>query len=89
MASAGLAPDADEPLTADHLEGVDIVFVMERSHQRKLRAQFGPYARNARIVCLDIPDDFDFMAPALVAMIETRVRPHLARRTSNARERSA
>ena len=35
-----------------------------------------------RIVCLNIPDDYDYMDPRLVALLETRVRPHLKRRTA-------
>jgi len=50
---------------------------MERVHQRKLTRKFGPHLKGRRIVCLNIPDDFHFMAPELVAVLETRVRPHL------------
>lgn len=76
-ASAGLAPDADDPLTPEHIEAADIIFVMERVHQRKLNRQFGPHLKGRRVVCLNIPDDFHYMAPELVAVLETRVRPHL------------
>ena len=78
-ASAGLAPDAEEPLTPDHLEDAELIFVMERSHQRRLTARFARHLKGKKIVCLDIPDDFDFMDAELVALIEARVTPHLKR----------
>ena len=79
--SAGLAPDAEEALDAEALDGVDLVVVMERAHRAQLRRRFGPRLRRARVVCLDIPDDYPFMDPALVALLEARAGPHLARLT--------
>lgn len=55
---------------------------MERCHQRRLTAGFARHLRGKKIICLDIPDDFDFMDAALVALIEARVTPHLKRGAS-------
>jgi predicted protein tyrosine phosphatase len=77
VASAGLAPDADERLTSEHLEGVDIVFVMERAHRTRLNRAFGRHLKSARVVCLDIPDRYTFMQPELIELLEARVTPHL------------
>ncbi|WP_230974777.1 phosphotyrosine protein phosphatase [Brevundimonas vitis] len=76
-ASAGLAPDAEELVTADHLEWADIIFVMERAHRAKLQRRFKAQLKRARVICLDIPDDYDFMQPELVTLLEQRVRRHL------------
>lgn len=76
-ASAGLAPDAEELVTADHLEWADIVFVMERTHRAKLQRRFKAHLKRARVICLDIPDNYDFMQPELVTLLEQRVRRHL------------
>lgn len=75
--SAGLAPDAEEPLTLEHLENVDIIFVMEKTHRTKLNKLFKPYLKKARIICLDIPDDYTYMQPELVSLLEAKVKPHL------------
>lgn len=72
-ASAGLAPDAAEPLTPDHLEWADIIFVMERAHRAKLQRRFRRHLKGARVICLDIPDDYAFMQPELVALLEKKV----------------
>ena len=80
VASAGLSHDADERLTPEHLDGVDTIFVMEKVHKAKLSRHFRKYLGNARVICLNIPDDFAFMQPELIALFEERVTPHLRRR---------
>jgi len=77
-ASAGLAPDAEEPVTPDHLDWADLILVMERAHRARLQRRFGRWLKGKRVVCLDIPDDYDFMQPELVALLEKRVAPFLA-----------
>lgn len=79
-ASAGLALDADEPLSAELLEWAHIVFVMEKRHRAQLSRRFGRHLGGRRVVCLDIADDYGFMDPRLVALLEARVEPHLRRR---------
>lgn len=76
-ASAGLAADAEEPVTPEHLEWADIVFVMEPVHRRRLQQQFRRHLKAVRVVCLDIPDDYAFMDPALIALLKARVTRHL------------
>lgn len=78
-ASAGLAHDAETALTPDLVEWADIIFVMEKAHRRKLSARFGRSLGGRRVVCLDIPDRYDFMDAELVRLLEARVRPHLRR----------
>lgn len=78
--SAGLAPDADEQLTPEHLEGVDTIFVMEKAQRTKLAQRFRRYLGGARVICLDIPDDYTFMQPELVELLKARVTPHLRTR---------
>lgn len=76
-ASAGLAPDAEEPVTPDHLDWADLIFVMERAHRVRLQRRFGRWLKGKRVICLDIPDDYAFMQPELVALLEKRVGRHL------------
>ncbi len=76
-ASAGLAPDADEPVTSELVEWADLIFVMEKTHRVRLKRRFGAHLKRARVICLDIPDDYGFMDPALVARLQKLVAPHL------------
>ena len=79
--SAGLNDDADVPCSAEQVAWADLVFVMERAHKAKLVRRFGRHMRRARVVCLDIPDDYTIMQPELVALLHARVTPHLRRGT--------
>jgi predicted protein tyrosine phosphatase len=76
-ASAGVSRDADNPLTPELVEWADTIFVMERAHRAKLAAKFARALGARRVVCLDIPDDYDYMAPALVELLRARVPRHL------------
>jgi predicted protein tyrosine phosphatase len=80
-ASAGLSPDAESRLTSETLEWADTVFVMEQAHRSKLTRLFKASLHNKRVICLGIPDDYDYMQPELVHLLEARVTPHLARLT--------
>lgn len=73
VASAGTNHDADNPLTPELVEWADIIFVMEEAHREKLQQRFRPQLKKARIVCLEIPDEFEFMDPTLIRLLETKV----------------
>lgn len=76
-ASAGVDHDADNPLTPELLQWADVIFVMERMHRTKLSSRFRAHLGGKRIVCLEIPDDFDYMEPALVRLLQDKVPRHL------------
>jgi predicted protein tyrosine phosphatase len=76
-ASAGLNHDAENPLTPELLQWADLVFVMERMHREKLSTRFRAHAGGKRIVCLDIPDDYDYMDAELIRVLQRKVPPHL------------
>lgn len=70
--SAGVNQDAEVPVSTEQLRWADVIVVMESRHQRKLRRGFGQALKGKRIVCLDIPDDYDYMDPNLVALLQKR-----------------
>ncbi len=70
--SAGTAPDAEARVSADLVEWADVIVAFEPRHRRRL-AVFGDALRGTRVVVLDIPDDFAFMDPALVATLRRRL----------------
>jgi predicted protein tyrosine phosphatase len=76
-ASAGLSHDAEVPLSAELIEWADLIFVMEKAHKAKLSARFKPQLAGKRVVCLGIPDNYQFMQPALVKLLRIKVTPHL------------
>ena len=79
--SAGVAADAESPVTPELIEWADVVLVMEPAHRSKLAKQFPNALRGERAACLDVPDDYAYMDPGLVELLwegVTRVLPALA-----------
>jgi predicted protein tyrosine phosphatase len=79
VASAGLNPEAETPVSPELLEWADVIFVMERAHRNKLAQKFQPHLKDKRIVCLDIPDEFEYMDPTLVRLLQTKAGPFFER----------
>lgn len=71
-ASAGVSPEAESPVTGELLDWADVVVVMEKKHRSKLAAQFKANLAKKRVVCLDIPDKYRFMDPALVKLLRAK-----------------
>ena len=72
-ASAGLNHDAENPITAELVEWADIIFVMEKTHRSKLRSKFKRSLSKQRVICLDIPDNYHFMDPDLIHLLNVKV----------------
>lgn len=75
--SAGLDKSAEVTLCSESIEWSDIIFVMEKSHLRKLSSKFQPWLKDKRVVCLDIKDEYDYMEPALIELLKKKVIPLL------------
>ena len=75
--SAGVNADSDNPVTPELLEWANTIFCMERSHCTKLSSRFKRHLGQAKIICLGIPDSFDYMAPELIALLNAKVPRHL------------
>jgi predicted protein tyrosine phosphatase len=73
VASAGLNNSATVAVSAELIEWADIIFVMEKSHRNKISKKFKLCIRNKRVICLDIPDEYEYMDQELVALLEERV----------------
>lgn len=78
--SAGLDRTAEEPVTPELLEWAHTIFVMERAHRTKLSRMFGQYIKSQRVICLNIPDDYEFMDERLIQLLNARVPRHLPSR---------
>ena len=70
--SAGLNHDAVVLLSPEQIEWADLILVMEPSHRDKLSKKFREYLSGKRIVVLGIPDDYDYMDPALIDLLKER-----------------
>ena len=75
--SAGTEPSARIRVTAGHLSWADLIFVMEKKHLRRLQDKFSEDLAGKKVICLHIADDYEFMQPELVDLLESGVAPHL------------
>ena len=75
--SAGTSPLARVEITDELLEWADAVFVMDTSLDRSIRKRFAAALEGKTVVCLEIPDDFQFMQHELLALLTERLTPHL------------
>ncbi|WP_043311567.1 low molecular weight protein tyrosine phosphatase family protein [Pseudomonas sp. ML96] len=75
--SAGLAADAEVQLSAEQVQWAELIFVMERVHQRRLQQRFGSLLKGRRVICLGIPDDYQYMQPELVELLQRKAGAYL------------
>ncbi|MBL4710959.1 MAG: phosphotyrosine protein phosphatase [Gammaproteobacteria bacterium] len=73
----GTNKDAKTPISGDLVEWADIIFVMEKSHRNKVTKKFKPLLKTKRLICLDIPDEYERMDSVLVRLLENRVLRHI------------
>jgi len=71
--SAGLDAACPQPLSAELVAWADRVFVMEPRHRKKVRRRFRDALGRKPLIVLGIPDEYEFMDPALIAHLEDRV----------------
>lgn len=71
--SAGTSSSARRRVSERDLEWADVILVMESKHRDALRESFGPCTRGAKILVLEIPDEYQFMEPELIEQLRTRV----------------
>jgi predicted protein tyrosine phosphatase len=69
---AGLSDDADVPLSVEQIEWASIVALMEKRQIARLKVKYTKHLKGKRLVCLDIPDDYAFMQPELVDLLQSR-----------------
>lgn len=77
VTSAGTNNDADNPLTSELVAWADVIVVMEKAHRSKVRKRYRSSLNGKRLICLDIPDEFEFMDPTLVKLLQSRLTRHL------------
>ena len=75
--SAGTSGEALVPVNQRMLEWADTIFIMEREQRQALESMFPNHPALERLICLDIPDDYQFLQPELVTLLEARVQAHL------------
>lgn len=71
--SAGLDDGCGNPVTPELVAWADIILVMEQAHRAKLAKRFRSSLKSQQVIVLGIPDNYEFMDPELVRLLEARV----------------
>ncbi len=80
--SAGVSRDADQLLTPEQIEWSDIIFFMERKYLKRVSDKFGKQLAFKKVICLGIPDVYQFMQAELVELLVQKIEPHIQFDTS-------
>jgi predicted protein tyrosine phosphatase len=60
-----------------HIGWADFIFVMEKKHRRILEENFPEALEGKRIICLNIPDEYRYMEPALMDELKAGLSQHV------------
>lgn len=71
--SGGTSPSARHTVSADDIRWADVVIVMEQKHKSRLVAEFTQLLTHKPVHVLDIPDEYRYMDPDLVDLLEQSV----------------
>ncbi len=74
--SAGTSDEAMVQVNQRMLEWADIVFVMDGEQVEALGKMFPDHPLLPKVVCLNIQDDYHFLDPELIAILQQRTQPH-------------
>ena len=75
--SAGTSTDALARVNAQMLDWADLIFIMDDQQRRSLQRRFRGHPALDRLICLDIPDEFAFMQPELVEILQRKIGDHI------------
>lgn len=70
--SAGTDKGAVIVISQEWLDWADSVVVMEKHHRNSIRSFFPEVYKKKKIVCLYIPDEYEYMQPELVNLLKSR-----------------
>jgi predicted protein tyrosine phosphatase len=76
--SAGTELGARIRVTEGHIGWANIIFVMEKRHIERLRSKFSEAVAGKKIICLHIPDDYQYMDPELIEILKAKLSGHVA-----------
>ena len=75
--SAGTESGARVRVTEGLVGWADLIFVMEKKHFTRLREKFPRLIAEKEIVCLYIPDEYQYMDEDLVGLLKAKVAEHV------------
>jgi predicted protein tyrosine phosphatase len=77
--SAGVADYAAVPLTQEMFDWADQVFVFSKCQLQLIQERFQSSIDHKPVVCLNVPDRFEYKSPKLVKTLTGRLEPYLGK----------
>ena len=74
-------------VSGDLIEWANVIFVMKKTHKQKVSKKYRDLLKGKKLVCLDIPDNYDRMDPELVQLLKSKVAKHVHFDVANSRGR--
>lgn len=75
--SARTEKNARIRVTEGLLGWADLIFVMEKKHSDRLGSKFPASLKGKKVICLQIPDNYRYMEPELVEILQAKLGPYL------------
>ena len=75
--SAGTEKGARIRVTEGLLGWADLIFVMEKKHGDRLGSKFSGSLKGKNVICLQIPDNYEYMEPELVEILQAKLSQYL------------
>jgi len=75
--SAGISASAGVPLTQELFEWADHVFVFSKRQENVIKERYRDSFYTRPVVCLRLPDRFEYKSPKLVTTLKRRLGPYL------------
>ncbi len=76
--SAGTEPSAQIRVNQKLLDWADLIFVMEKKHRIRIKEKFDIEHKKESIINLEIPDDYQYMDPELIEILEASVSSYFS-----------
>lgn len=84
--SAGTASFAKTQLSRELLNWAEVIFVFEKVHITAITERFEDVVENKKVICLGLPDKFEYKSPNLVVKLIASLDPYLGRPDGRARD---
>lgn len=68
--SAGTENNARLKVTAGLIGWADVIFTMEKKHNRRIQEKYRDELVGKKVICLNIPDEYEFMDDKLIEVLE-------------------
>jgi Predicted protein tyrosine phosphatase len=75
--SAGTENNSRVKVTAGLLGWADVIFCMEKKHMRRVKDKYYDIVVDKKLICLNIPDEYEYMEEALIDILKASVDEYL------------